>query len=157
MELLFEQVVPASVQDVFSFHNVPYHLTTLMRDWPGFRLLHYEGTALPGGSLWVEETVAGCIPGVLGFRHTIYEPPRRLGEELVHGPFSDFHHVHEFEDHDSGTLIRDRLRVSLPLHYGGECGMRWFVEPQIRKVFDYRHRALRSLVEKGLLNEVADQ
>lgn len=153
MEFSFEQVIPAPLGNVFAFHKTPSYLKVLMRDWPTFRLLHHEGSVLPGRSVWIEEMIAGCIPVVLGFRHTIYEPPCRFGEELIHGPFNRFVHVHEFEDQGGGTLVRDRLLISLPRYYGGALGMRWLVAPKIRQVFEYRQQALHRLAEQGLLNQ----
>ena len=150
MELTFEQVVPAPRDEVFAFHARPENLAVLMGCAPGFRLLHHDGAVQPGRETWVEVTWAKCVPVALGFRHTIYQPPERFGEELVHGPFRAFSHVHEFEAHADGTLVRDRLHVTLPWTLGGEIAMR-ALAGGLRRVFAARQRALSSFCRAGRL------
>ncbi len=151
MKLRFESVISAPREEIFSFHTVPTCLAVLMRDWPGFRLLHHDGNVLQGSTTWFEQNVCRCIPVVMGFRHTVYQPPKRFGEEVIHGPFSRFTHVHEFEKQGGGTLVRDELDVTLPSIYGGETAMHHVVAPKIRRVFEYRHLRLSQLAEDGTL------
>ena len=42
-----------------------------------------------------------------------------LGEELIHGPFEFFEHIHEFHETRGGTVIRDVLNLKLSRAYGG--------------------------------------
>jgi hypothetical protein len=99
MEFCFEQVVEAPIERVFGFHASPTHLALLHRDCTTFRLLHHDGDVRPGCTTWFEEKLAGFLPVVLGFRHVTYEPPLRFAEELIHGPYDRFIHVHEFANH----------------------------------------------------------
>lgn len=151
MEFRFEQLVSASYETVFRFYENPAHLSVLHMGWPGFRLLHHEGHIHPGATTWIEQTMAGCIPLVLGFRHTIYEPPHRFGEELIHGPFSLFSHMHEFEPVGEKTLIRDRLAIQLSWQYGGESVTRHLAAPSIRSLFAFRNQALECLADSDEL------
>jgi len=156
MKFRFEQVIESSREGVFAFHADPSNLAVLFAGRPAFRLLHHDGGIRPGCVTWIEETVAGCAPVVMGFRHTIYEPPDRFGEELIHGPYERFVHIHEFEERtEAATLVRDRLDVSLPWQYGGEAAIRWIVAPMIRSTFGFRQRALRKLAAAGDLMKQA--
>jgi ligand-binding SRPBCC domain-containing protein len=80
---------------------------------------------------------------VIGFRHTLHDPPHRFGEDLIHGPFSRFSHVHSFEEAGGATVMRDALDVELPWHLGGERVMRWWVAPELQRLFQFRHQALQ--------------
>lgn len=151
MLLQFEHRVPVPREAVFRFHEAPANLAMLLRNWPGFRLLRHDANILPGTTTWFEQTIARCVPVVLGFRHTIYEPPYRFAEELIHGPFRRFTHTHEFEAAGEWTLMRDILEVELPWQYGGQLGTRLFVTRPLRGVFAHRHRALDWLVASGVL------
>jgi ligand-binding SRPBCC domain-containing protein len=92
----------------------------------------------------------------MGFRHTIYEPPQRFCEELFHGPYARFVHLHEFEERSAGTtLVRDSLDVSLPWQYGSEAALRLLVAPMLRRTFAFRQRALRRLVAAGAVRKHA--
>ena len=156
MELVFETTIACPIDHAFQFHESHEHLSILMRGWKSFRLLHHEGSILPGRTLWIEETFAGCMPVVLGFRHKQYEPPYKFSEEIIHGPFQHFEHIHEFEDIDGYTLIRDRIEIGLPVKYGGVWADRMFVAPRMRNAFSHRHRALENLVDsQGLLADIA--
>ena len=92
MVFQFDKVVAASREALFAFHAVPANLGLLLRHWGAFRVLCDDGDVRPGCMTWLEVRVARCIPVVLGFRHTLYDPPGRLGEELIHGPFAQFDH-----------------------------------------------------------------
>lgn len=145
----FEKLVVAPREAVFTFHATPGNLGLLFPAWQPSRVFHDSGHVRRGDLVWLEVGVARCIPLVLGFRHATYEPPRRFSEELIHGPFARFDHIHEFDEHSAGTIVRDRLDIRLPGQYGGEVAMRWVVAPRIRELFAYRHQVLDVLAANG--------
>ena len=146
MHFRFEKTLPAPIEDVFAFHEDPANLEVLLDAWPGFRMLHHHNSIQPGWEVWFEQTFAYCAPVVMGFRHTLYEPPHRFAEEIIHGPFSRFDHLHEFEKANTGeTVVRDQLEIRLPWQYGGAPGVRWIAAPTIRRVFQMRHGRLERL------------
>ena len=151
MRFCFEQHVRLPIEVVFGFFQNPSRLEELYEGRPRIRLLHYEKQVRIGAQTWVEACVARCIPVVLGFRHHRYEAPVRFGEEAVHGPFSKFVHLHEFEVRAGGTLMRDLLEICLPWYYGGEWAMRRIVAPMINQMFAKRGGMLNRLVERGVL------
>jgi ligand-binding SRPBCC domain-containing protein len=151
MQFCFEQIVPIARETVFRFFQNSERLELLHAGWSRVRLVHHEKLVRVGAEIWVEVTVAGFIPMVLGFRHTLFEPPARFGEEAIHGPFSRFIHIHEFLARDGQTAVRDRLDVRLPWHYGGERIMRHIVAPAIRRMFQCRAQALTRLASHGTL------
>ncbi len=155
MELLFEHHIDLARDAVFAFHENPAHLELIMADWRPFRLLHHDGSIAPGSEVWVEENALGWIPVALGFRSDVYEPPHRFGEQLIHGPFSRFTHVHEFEAHGPGrTIVRDRLDVRLPWQYGGALAMERIAAPRLRRAFALRGRNLQRLAADGTITRV---
>ena len=155
MEFCFEQVINASREVLFAFHANPPNLAVLFRDDPTFRLLHHDGDIRPGCTTWFENTVAWCVPVVMGFRHIAYEPPHRFCDELIHGPYERFMHTHEFEECPEGGLVRDRLDVRLSWQYGGETVLRLVIAPRIRRAFAFRQRALERIVAAGGLRKLA--
>jgi len=95
MHFCFETLVPVSHDSAFRFFQNSSRLELLHASWPRVRLLHHETKVRIGAETWVEVTLVGCIPMVLGFRHTLFEFPARFAEEAIRGPFSKFTHVHE--------------------------------------------------------------
>ncbi len=146
MKFHFEQLLAAPIQELFAFHEDPANLALVLAGWDAFRILHHQGNIRIGSRSWFEVCLAGFVPIVLGFEHTIYEPPRRFGEELFHGPFRCFEHLHEFEETAQGTVLRDLLMICLPAWYGGETATELLVAPAIRRAFALRSKMLQKVV-----------
>jgi ligand-binding SRPBCC domain-containing protein len=155
MRFCFEHTVPAPRETVFWFFQNPARLAVLHAGWSTLRLLHHEGHVRVGAETWVELTIAGVIPMVLGFRHMLFEPPGRFGEEAIHGAFKRFIHIHEFLARGEQTTVRDLLEVCLPWRFGGEAVMRRVVAPDIERMFHRRAQVLTRLVNDGFLAEFA--
>lgn len=151
MRFQFEQVIDLPRTVVFAFHEDPEHLELLHRGWAAFRLIHHDGHLHCGSKTWFETTIAHILPIVLGFEHIIYEPPHRFGEALIHGPFKKFIHLHEFDEVNTGTMVRDILEVELPWYYGGEWAMKIFVAPSLQQAFQFRAAALLELAQSGVI------
>lgn len=146
MELRFEQLVPAGVEDVFRFHENPANLARLLHRWPRFRLIRHDGLVQVGGVMWVEERFWG-IPVAMAFRYHVCERPHRLGGKLIHGPFDQFEHLHEFAPAGGGTLVRDTLQLAVPRCFGGRFTLRRMIAPLICRAFVCRQRALLQIAE----------
>jgi len=157
MHFHFEQMIALPRPSVFAFHEDPEHLVLLHRGWAAFRMIQHDGHLHHGGRTWFETTIAGILPIVMGFEHTVYEPPHRFGEQLIHGPFSTFTHIHEFDKVDTGTMVRDLLEVELPWHYGGGLAMKLFVAPMLQRAFRFRGAALLKLAQTGNISQSVDQ
>jgi len=73
-----------------------------------------------------------------------------FADRQVHGPFSYWYHRHLFlDDTQGGTILRDEVNYRLPLGMLGEFLGQSFVESRLQKMFDYRHRVTKELVESG--------
>ena len=151
MQLCFEQVIELPRSALFAFYEDPAHLAVLHGADRRFRMIRHDGDLRPGSETWFEINIGGVLPIAMGFQHTIYDPPCRFAERLIHGPFSRFNHAHEFEEVASGTRLRDLLDISLPTYYGGEAIMRIVIAPRLRHVFEQRARALQKLVQSGAI------
>jgi ligand-binding SRPBCC domain-containing protein len=154
MRFVFEHLCPQPLDVVFGFYSNPANLSVLHGPRPEFCLLRHDGRVTIGAQTWVKMNLLRCIPVVMGFRHTYCEPPSRFGEEIIHGPFKRFVHLHEFETRIGGTLVRDALEIELPWHYGGAVVMRAFVAPLVHRIFAMRAHMLDRLTAKGTLTQI---
>jgi ligand-binding SRPBCC domain-containing protein len=155
MHLVFETIVPVQREIVFRFHECSSCLAVLHHGWSNTRLLKHEARVRVGGEVWAEQMVAGFLPVIVGFRHFLFEPSLRFGEDLFHGPFSRFRHIHEFEDRGSETMVRDVLNVEWPWQYGGQAALHALVVPGIRKMFRTRGEVMLRLAQNGVIAELA--
>jgi ligand-binding SRPBCC domain-containing protein len=148
MQLRFELQLPIDREALFRFHETPQNLTLLMQHWPTFRLASHEGSIRAGAKLHAAERVGPFwIP--MTFEHFLYEPPHRFGERQLRGPFRKCQHIHEFLEVNGGTKIIDHIEVELPMWMGGALATRLFAARRLRRMFEYRQRAYRTLVESG--------
>lgn len=73
---------------------------------------------------------------------TLWEPPERFVDVQRRGPYRSWVHEHLFEEREQSTVVRDRVRYSVP---GGALVNRFLVAPDLERVFAYRHRKLLEL------------
>ena len=62
------------------------------------------------------------------------------------GPYTLWHHTHNFEDLAGGTLMTDIVRYKLPLGLLGRMFAQAWVDKDVDTIFQYR----RNVVEKYL-------
>ncbi|HEY3329920.1 MAG TPA: hypothetical protein VGK19_07875 [Capsulimonadaceae bacterium] len=148
MKLLFESTIDKPIGPVFDFFEDPANLAVIHAAEPGFWVIRHDGSVHPGCRTWFGINVAHVLPVVFGFKHTEYSPPHRFVEEMYHGPFSRFVHIHEFEGNGERTLIRDILEIELPYYYGGEIVMARAVAPVIKKTFADRAATLERIKDR---------
>jgi ligand-binding SRPBCC domain-containing protein len=85
----------------------------------------------------------------LGFRHVAYERHYRFAEEMIHGPFRRFSHIHEFSGNGANSSMVDVLEVQVSRVYGGSYVMKYCIAPRLRDLFTYRHESLAQLIREG--------
>lgn len=145
MHLTFSSRVEAPPEQVLAFHLAPPRFADLCRGWPGLRLMHAPPRVALGGELWVCQQVAGCIPMVLGFRCVRLEA-WGFEDELIHGPFAHFRHVHRFEAAaGGGTVVTDELDFRMALPWGGALATPLLTRRPLTDFFNLRHRNLAAL------------
>jgi ligand-binding SRPBCC domain-containing protein len=144
-----ESRIAAPPQAVFAFHENPDALERLIPPWENVKLVAASDSLKPGARV-VLRTRLGPFSWNWVAEHTEYEPGRMFADRQVHGPFSYWYHRHLFlDDGQGGTILRDAVAYRLPLGMLGERLGQSFVESRLKKMFDYRHRVTKHLVEAG--------
>jgi ligand-binding SRPBCC domain-containing protein len=144
-ELVHEQRVAAPRDEVFAFFARPENLAVITPPWLGFTILTPSPVPMRTGALIDYQISLGPLP--LHWRTLITEhaPPFRFVDEQLAGPYSFWHHTHEFEVADGGTLIRDRVRYVLPLGALGRLVHALVVRRQLASIFRHRERVIADL------------
>lgn len=70
------------------------------------------------------------------------ERPHRFCDRQVRGPFARFAHVHEFEPHPQGTLMRDEISFRSPLGPLGAVVDALVMKRHLRRVITERNDAI---------------
>jgi ligand-binding SRPBCC domain-containing protein len=140
-----EQWVPRPVAEVFTFFGEPQNLARLTPGWLGFEILTPPPVPMRQGALIDYLIRLGPLPTRWRTLITTFAPPHKFVDEQLSGPYSFWHHTHEFIDQDGGTLIRDRVLYLLPLGLLGRVVERLVIRRQLRAIFSYRQRVIAEI------------
>jgi ligand-binding SRPBCC domain-containing protein len=139
------QVLPASRDEVFAFFQAPDNLARITPSWLGFRILTPLPLAMREGAL-IDYTVRWLgMPARWTTLITSYEPPVRFVDQQLRGPYSFWHHTHEFRATPRGTVMTDRVRYVLPAGPVGVLLHTLLVRRQLEEIFDFRRRVIAEI------------
>lgn len=115
-----------------------------------------------------ERAVAGVTTGLIGMndevtweaRHfgvrqrltvrvTAFDRPKHFQDIMVSGAFKRMVHDHEFAEHPTGTLMRDRFEFQSPLGILGRIADWLFLTNYMRRFLVQRNEVLKQLAESA--------
>lgn len=73
---------------------------------------------------------------------TAWDPPYRFVDEQKKGPYRLWIHEHTFEEVNGIVAIRDKVEYAV---WGGKLTQRFFVEKNLKKIFDYRQEVIQEI------------
>ncbi|HWP66260.1 MAG TPA: TIGR01777 family oxidoreductase [Candidatus Limnocylindria bacterium] len=145
-EISVEQRLTRPREEVFSFFSDPWNLEKITPDFLRFRILGMTTREVTEGTLIDYALRLHGIPLRWQSRIESWVPNRQFVDVQTRGPYASWHHTHEFESDDGGTIIRDRVRYRLPLGALGELAAAWLVNRDLKAVFDFRRRRIEELM-----------
>jgi hypothetical protein len=146
-----EQWVPRALESIYPFFEKPENLALITPQSLDFRLLTPSPVVIEQGRI-IDYTIR--FKGVpIRWRSIIstHKPPFCFVDEQLKGPYSFWHHTHQFRPEKGGTLLIDEVRYALPLYIPGVVS-RWmhrvFVRPELERIFDYRRARFEHLFNR---------
>jgi len=134
-----EQRLPLAPAAVFPFFADVANLEAITPPWLRFRIVSPRAAELRAGAIVEYRLRLHGVPVSWLTRIEEWVPGERFVDVQLHGPYTLWHHTHEFEpDGAGGTLMRDVVRYGLPLGPLGEVARRLFVARDLAAIFDYR-------------------
>jgi len=76
---------------------------------------------------------------------TDWKPGIMFSDIQLKGPYKYWHHKHEFEDKNGGTLIKDYVSYKVPLGLLGDLVANGFIRKDIEQIFSYRRKKINEL------------
>jgi len=138
-----EQRVALPLQEAFAFYGDARNLERITPPWLGFEVTTPAPIEMGVGTLIEYRLRLHRVPVQWRTRIEAWEPPRRFVDAQVKGPYSLWEHTHTFEeDGPEATIIRDRVRYSIPFGPLGELAERLLVRRDLKQIFDYRREAV---------------
>ena len=142
MQFVQESVLPASVEEVFAFHERPDAFALLQPPWERMEI-QLPPRSLEVGTRVELRTKLGPFWMPIVAEHVAYEKNRRFEDVMLKSPFARWHHKHLFFEHEDGCRLRDEIEYAPPLGFLGRLVDPLFVRPKLRKLFEYRHAVTR--------------
>jgi ligand-binding SRPBCC domain-containing protein len=138
-----EQRVQLPIERAFDFYGDARNLERITPPWLGFEVTTPGPIEMEVGTLIEYKLRLHRVPVRWRTRIEVWEPPRRFVDVQVKGPYSLWEHTHTFEeDGPEATIIRDRVRYSIPFGPLGEVADRLLVRRDLAQIFDYRRDAV---------------
>jgi ligand-binding SRPBCC domain-containing protein len=140
-----EQYVPRPIDDVFAFFSDARNLEAITPPWLGFRILSPGPLVMrPGTRIDYQIRLRGWpLRWVTGIQ--TWEPPHEFADVQLRGPYRRWHHTHQFEPVNGGTLVRDEVRYALRFGPLGRLAHAWIVRSDLEAIFEYRALRLTEL------------
>ena len=143
-ELRRQVIIPAPIEDVFSFFSDAENLNAITPAWLDFRIL----TPLP---IRMEKNVLiDYSLKLLGFRVSWkteiveWQPPDRFVDRQIKGPYRVWEHMHMFAENNGGTQMTDIVRYAVPGFVLSPLIHFLFVRPRLEKIFSFREETIRT-------------
>lgn len=138
-----EQFLPVPREVIFPFFADAGNLEAITPPWLHFHILTPRPIPMrPGAVIDYRLRLYG-----LAFRWRTriesFEPPLSFVDMQIRGPFRRWHHLHEFEEVEGGTRMRDVVQYEMPLPPLGAVAHALLLGRTLRRIFDYRAEVLR--------------
>src|SRR4051812_28030564 len=109
------QRIELPIAQVFAFYGTAVNLERITPPWLGFEVTTPGPIEMGVGTLIEYRPRLHRVPVRWRTRIAVWEPPRRFVDVQAKGPYSLWEHTHTFEEDGSeATIIRDRVRYSIP-------------------------------------------
>ena len=138
-----EQRVELPIEQAFAFYGDAHNLERITPPLLRFEVITPGPIEMGVGTLIEYRLRLHRVPVRWRTRIEAWEPPHRFVDVQTKGPYSLWEHTHTFvEDRPGATIIRDRVRYSIPFGPLGEVADRLLVRRDLKQIFDYRRDAV---------------
>lgn len=144
---LFETTLflPYTVEEIFPFFAEARNLERITPPLLHFKVLSQSTPSITQGTIFDYRLKIRGVP--CHWRSLIHEweENHHFVDCQLKGPYSLWHHLHEFIPQEGGTLMRDRVIYRLPLGRFGDLAAGWFVSRDVRGIFEYREKVIKEI------------
>jgi ligand-binding SRPBCC domain-containing protein len=141
-----EQLIPAPIEEVWSFFSNPGNLNEITPPDLKFEILNgadvkmYEGQLIEYRVEFVSGVRSKWLTEIAHMRTNQY-----FADEQRLGPYRYWYHEHIFEQMQGGVKMADRVTYVVPLGILGEFLDAFWIKRRLNTIFDYRHRKIYAL------------
>ena len=144
-EWLSWQVIRRPTAEVFKFFSVAENLEELTPPTLNFKILNQSTPTIQTGTLIDYRLKIHGVPVHWKTEILNWTPDREFVDFQLKGPYTKWHHTHQFTEIPGGTLMTDRVRYRLPIGSVGKAFGGGFVKKDIHSIFAYRRTVIERL------------
>ncbi|MFS4460098.1 TIGR01777 family oxidoreductase [Bdellovibrio sp. HCB2-146] len=137
-----EQFIPENPEEVFLYFRNAHNLEELTPPTLNFNIESISTPEIQQGTIINYRLKIHGVPVKWKTEIDEWQPPYKFVDNQVKGPYSLWHHTHEFRPYCGGTLMIDKVRYRLPMGaLGWLCGLPW-VRKEVDDIFNYRRQKI---------------
>ena len=144
-KIVYEQVVPRPLEEVFSFFAQARNLEQITPDWLNFTVLSVTPEPIQQGTLIHYRLRLHGLPLRWTSEITEWHPPNKFVDVQRQGPYKLWHHAHLFYGEGRNTRIRDEVLYALPFGVIGSLANSLAVGRDVKRIFAFREEKIASL------------
>lgn len=138
-----EQLVKASLTEVWDFFSNPKNLECLTPKDIGFEITQQDSETMHAGQIIAYKIQLLPLCKVTWVTEiTQVEENVCFIDNQVAGPYKIWHHRHTFKEVEQGVLMTDTVHYMLPFGILGSLVHALFVKRKLESIFDYRIQAV---------------
>ena len=141
--LKYKQIIKKDINEVFNFFSNPENLKKITPKKLGFKILTPKPIKMKEGQL-IDYTIK-ILGKKIRWRTIItdYNPPEMFIDQQLLGPYSMWHHRHEFNIVDNGVEIIDKIDYVVPYGILGRIINFCFIKSDLDRIFHYRYEVIK--------------
>jgi len=147
--LEFKQIINKSIDEVFSFFSKPENLTLITPKELDFKILTPIPIKMKEGQL-IDYTIK-VFKKKIRWRTIIteYDYPKIFIDQQLKGPYSMWHHTHQFDNHGDYVEVIDKISYVVPFGIIGQILNFIFIKRDLIKIFKYREKNIEQYFKEN--------
>lgn len=139
-----EQVIPATLEELWDFISSPENLSKITPKYMGFHILTPDLPKIIRPGLHITYHVSPLFRIKLKWitEITLVEPLHRFVDEQRAGPYSFWRHEHTLIPIPEGVKMLDVVQYTPPLGFLGDLANGIIIRPKLDEIFAFRRQAL---------------
>ncbi len=134
-----QQTLECPIREVFEFFSDAHNLAMITPPWLRFEVLTPAPIQMSPGTRIDYRLRLHGIPLRWQSEITEWNPPYAFADEQRRGPYRRWRHIHTFDETGNGVVIGDSVEYAV---WGNRLVNKFFVRPDIEKIFAYRSKQL---------------
>jgi ligand-binding SRPBCC domain-containing protein len=146
-----KQFLPIGLQHAWDFFSSPKNLAVITPKRLNFEILSISGKEkmFEGQIIQYKITVLPLIRMFWETEITEVNELKSFTDKQRKGPYASWVHKHNFTEVDGGVEMTDELEYSIPFGFLGRLANYFFVEHEVKSIFEYRFNVLEKHFKKA--------